>query len=179
MNFLRMGARILTRSAPALLLAGGAALVLTLPPVRRGLRMAAVQATKGALIVGDEVKNLTAKLRDKASDIVVEARERGGCPCPGAALTSLRSSAKVKGRQIAVATTAGVLSVQEKAKSVRDDFKDIVDEAKQRRGANQADPEKEITGTEIPHDGLEASMKDIGPASPRKGYSASSKKAPE
>ncbi|HWR41913.1 hypothetical protein [Sporomusa sp.] len=141
MNILRMGARIISKSSPILLIASGTALALTLPPVRRGLRTFAVKATKGALIVSDEVKNLTAKMRDKASDIVVEARETGECPCPAAAIKSLRSSAKVKGRRIAVATTAGVLSMQEKAKSVRDEFKDIVDEAKQLRGVNQSEPD--------------------------------------
>ncbi|MDF2569347.1 MAG: hypothetical protein K0R55_951, partial [Sporomusa sp.] len=115
MSILRMGSWIISRSSPAVLIASGAALALAVPAVRRGFRAALVTATKGALVISDEVKNLTEKVRVGASDIVEEARQTSCCPCP--AIKSLRSSAKVKGRRMAVATTAGVLSIQEKAKS--------------------------------------------------------------
>jgi hypothetical protein len=184
MNIFRIGARIISRSSPALLLAGGAVLALTLVPVRHGLRTVAVKATKGALIVGDGVKNLTAKLRAEATDIVAEARQTSQCSCSDDSLKSLRSCAKVKGRRMAVATTVGVLNMKEKAKSIRDGFTEIVEEAKELRttdplvdaGLSGAElTSSEGIGIEIPQDGLEVPLGEIGPDAPRKRRTTSKK----
>jgi len=167
MNILSMGARIISRSSPALLIAGGAALALSCLPIRRGLHTVAVKATKGALVVGDEVKNLTSKMRTGASGIVKEARRKSGCPCHACRIKSIGATAKIKGHHMAVAATAGLLSMKDKAKAVHDGLAGIVDEAKQRIDKNAISIEE--SAAEIPHDGLEASITDIGPdSSPRK-----------
>ncbi|WP_371381351.1 hypothetical protein [Sporomusa aerivorans] len=168
MRILSMGAKILSRSSPVLLVGGGAAIVFALPAVRRGLRATLVAATRGALIITDKVHNLAEKIRDETSEIVEEARQADCCPCPAAKFKSLGASAKVKGRRMAVATTAGVLNVQDKAKSIRDEFQDIIHEAKRlkieaksnSKGMKHIDKNME---TNIEPDGLEAAVNDVGP----------------
>lgn len=146
MNILRMGARILSRSSPLLLVASGAALALTFPPIRRGLRTAAVKATKGVLIVSDQIKDVTTKMRAGASDMAAEERQARKPSCPATMIRAFRASAKTKGRRMAVATTAGVLDMKEKAKDIRDEIKGIVEEAKQVRQANRSDVEHNNVG---------------------------------
>ena len=176
MNILRIGARLLSRSSPALLLAGGAVLALTLTPVRQGLRLAAVQATKGALLVGEGVTSVTTKLKSEAAGIVAEARDSSQCDC-GRSLRSLGTCAKNKGRRMAVAATAGVLAMKEQAEALQDECKGIVAEAKERRETKPlAVADSGITdagltsteGLELLPDGLEAPVGEIGPDAPRK-----------
>lgn len=183
MNILRFGARLISRSSPVLLLAGGAVLALTLTPVRQGLRAVAVQATKGALVVGEGVKNVTARLQAEAAGIVAEARESEPRAC-GRSLHSLTTCAKAKGRRMAVATTAGVLAVKEQAEALQGEFKGIVEEAKERRetkppaaaGGEITDPGLTSTeGLERLPDGLEAPVAEIGPDAPRKRRSGAKK----
>ena len=61
MRILSMGAKILSRSSPVLLVGGGAAIVFALPAVRLGLRATLVAATRGALIITDKVHYLAEK----------------------------------------------------------------------------------------------------------------------
>ncbi|VBB05088.1 Hypothetical protein LUCI_0294 [Lucifera butyrica] len=148
MDILKIGSRILGGSSPSLLVATGAVLALTFPPVRRGLRAAAVVATKGVLAVSDRVTNLSTGIRQGASGIIDEARETG--PIDG--VKSIRASAKTKGRRIAVATTAGALTLKKKATSIREGFKGIVNEAKEMHAARQAEslPSGEANPAEAP-----------------------------
>lgn len=132
-NVLRMGSRMINGTSPVLLAATGAMLALTLPPVRRTIRSAAVLATKGVLIAGDEIKEITGRLRENAESIVQEARETGEIQCPSEAIHSMRTSAKAKGRKMAVAATASLLAMKERAKASQQDLRSIVDEAKDLR----------------------------------------------
>jgi hypothetical protein len=97
-------------------------------------------ATRGILSVTDEMKNHHEKIKGRMDDIVTEARQP--CECPvGAAnekIDTLRRTVRGHGRRLAVATAAGVLSVADKAKPLRDDLRSIVDEAKRNLSLKQA-----------------------------------------
>lgn len=170
MNIFHIGSRMLSRSSPVLLAATGAAVVLAFPPVRRGLRSAAVLATKGALMVSDKVKDAAAKMRENAESIMQEAREKEDCndPCP--AVKAVGTSVKNKSRKMAVSTTAGLLALKEQAKSAREEWNSIVNEAKELRTApfvdNKAQPpelnSEKKTGSFS--NGLEGEIPDIGPS---------------
>lgn len=174
MNILHIGSRMISRSSPMLLAATGAVMVLAFPPVRRGLRSAAVLATKGALIVSDGVKEAAAKMRENAESIVQEAREMEGSDCPCTAVKSMGASVKNKSRKMAVSTTAGLLSVKDRAKSAREELKSIVNEAKERRAASFEETAAQPAEMSAEHgeasfsDGLEVQLPDIGPDSPPK-----------
>lgn len=151
-NVLRMGSRMINGTSPVLLAATGAMLALTLPPVRRTIRSAAVLATKGVLIASDEIKEMTGRLRENAESIVQEARETGEIQCPSEAIHSMRTSAKAKGRKMAVAATASLLAMKERAKASQQNLRSIVDEAKDLRStrAEAADTPEESEMEETP-----------------------------
>jgi vacuolar-type H+-ATPase subunit H len=173
MNILHMGSRVISRSSPMLLAVTGTAMAFAFPPVRRGLRSAAVLATKGALIVSDGVKEAAARMRENAESIVQEAREMEDHDCPCTAVKSMGASVKNKSRRMAVSTTAGLLSMKDRAKSAREELKSIVNEAKERRAASfeeTAQPAEMSAehGEASFSDGLETQLPDIGPDSPQK-----------
>lgn len=151
MNLIRVGSRLLSRTSPMLLLATGAAAALSLPPVRRRLRSAAVTATKGALVVADRVKDIRGKMREKVENVA--AREGVEEHCSTAKVkenfNSFRNKLKARRRRIAVAATAGVLAVSDKAKSVREEFKEIIDEAKASRQRHSTHTNEELRSPEI------------------------------
>lgn len=60
--------------SPVGLLIGGSLLVLSLPPVRRALRSAAVHAVAGVLILSERVQNMASSGREEIEDIVMEAK---------------------------------------------------------------------------------------------------------
>ena len=138
-NVLRMGSRIISGTSPVLLAATGAVIALTFPPVRRTIRSAAVLATKGVLIASDELRHATNRIRENAESIVQEARETGEIQCPSEAIRSMRTSAKATGRKMAVAATAGLLAMKERAKSSQENLRSIVDEAKNLRSSREDD----------------------------------------
>jgi hypothetical protein len=134
MNILRFGSNLLRRSSPLGIILGGAALALAIPPVRQGFRTVAVAATRGILSITDEAKRITLTSRENMKDIMSEAKDpESGCPSCSDFTESL-ADLKTKPRRLAVATTMGVLSVSDKAKSLYKDaskqVKSIVDEAK-------------------------------------------------
>jgi phosphopantothenate synthetase len=65
---------MLERTSPAGLLVGGAVLALSIPPVRRALRSAAVSITAGMLTLTERVQNMMATGREELEDLVVEAK---------------------------------------------------------------------------------------------------------
>jgi hypothetical protein len=134
MNILRFGSHLLRRSSPFGIILGGAVLALAIPPVRQGFRTVAVAATRGILSITDEAKKITSTSRENMRDIISEAKDSENC-CPScSSFTEGLADLKTKPRRLAVATTMGVLSVSDKAKSLYKDaskqFKSIVDEAK-------------------------------------------------
>jgi hypothetical protein len=139
--------RLLSKTSPTALLITGAALTLSFPPIRHGLRSAAVLAARGILSITDEMKNHSGKLKEGMNNIVAEARQPIACPVEGAAdkIDTLRRKVRTHGRRLAVATAAGVLSVADKAKPLRDDLRSIVGEAKRNLSLKQ-------TATEGPVD---------------------------
>lgn len=181
MNILHMGSRIISRSSPILLAATGAAMVLAFPPVRRGLRSAAVLAIKGVLIVSDGVKEAAGKVKENAASIVQEAREMTDDDCPCTTVKAMGASVKNKSRKIAVSTTAGLLSVKDQAKSARKGLESIVTEAKERRAVSLKETDVEPAELSADQedaplsDGLEAQLPDIGSDAPPKKRSASRK----
>lgn len=170
MYILRWGSRILERSSPAGLIVGGAALALTLPPVRRGLRATAVLATRGVLMVADKINYLGATLQETAEDLVAEAREP--MPDPADSIRdrwdSIRDRAKQRHRKVAVAAAGSYLAAKERAGAMRDDFETIVEEARQKGDDLHLQVSDEIADAAEPQirDGLEGEPVDIG-KSPR------------
>jgi hypothetical protein len=134
MNILRFGTQLLRRSSPFGIILGGAVLALAIPPVRKGFRTVAVAATRGILSITDEAKKITSTSHENMRDIISEAKDPESC-CPScSSFTEGLADLKTKPRRLAVATTMGVLSVSDKAKSLYKDaskqVKSIVDEAK-------------------------------------------------
>lgn len=132
MRIMRWGARILERSSPVVLLATGAAIAVAFPPVRRSLRTAAVLTTRGALALSDKVKQLGARIKENTAGIIAEAREFDNQPQTTISETvdCLKDTAKKQGRRVAVATAAGALALSDKAKALRKDFKEVMEEAR-------------------------------------------------
>lgn len=148
MNILRYGAGLLQRTSPAGLLLGGAAVALTIPPVRRGLRAAAVAATRGVLSITGEAKHHLQQMQATAdpkadSCIACDVAEK------------IRS----KPRKLAVAATMGALAVSDKAKALvqdaNDSIKSIIEEAKNPHTAAESGDDTDI------HDGLEGEFSEL------------------
>ncbi len=135
MNPIRFGTRLLSRSSPVLLFVTGAAAALSFPPVRHGIRSAAVMTTKGVLVVADKVKAIGEKMREKVENVATRSgiEEHSHIDEVKEDLDSLGNNLKSRRRRVAVAATAGVLAISDKAKSLRKDFRDIVDEARASR----------------------------------------------
>ena len=133
MNIMRFGSRVIESSSPFALLATGAALAAAFPPVRRTLRSAAVLTTRGALSITDSVKQLGNQIKINTSGIIAEAREARPLAQGGAVSETLgcfKDSIKNQSRQLAVATTASALTLSDKAKSLKNDFKEVIAEAR-------------------------------------------------
>jgi ubiquinone biosynthesis protein COQ9 len=107
---MRMGARLLEgRLSPYSLAFAGAALAISLPPVRKGLRMAAVLATRSILTMTDTIRHTGAIIREEMENIVAEARETDHPVC---------TSLEMRQRKLASATSQGLMSVSRKAHSL-------------------------------------------------------------
>lgn len=162
MNIMRLGTRFLNNSSPLTLLATGAAIAIAFPPVRRGLRSAAILTTRGALAVADSVKELGDKIKENTADIVAEARDYSASPQDTLSETvdCIKDTVKNQGRRVAVATTAGALALSDKAKRIRSNFKDVVEEAR----ANLAESEDAMDALadedpdDSPHDSLDTDL---------------------
>ena len=135
MNIIRLGTRFLNNSSPLTLLAAGAAIAVAFPPVRRGFRAVAVMTARGALAVADSVKDLGGKLKESTADIVAEARDYSGSPQDTLSETidCIKDTVRHQGRRVAVATTAGALTLSDRARKIRRNFKDVVEEARTSR----------------------------------------------
>lgn len=145
MNILRLMGRV----SPAILYLTGAAVVISLPPVRRMLRSAAVMTAKGVLAVAGGVKVGQEMVSEKVNDIVEEAKQTDACPEARVAekIDRLRHKMRHHGRRLAVATAAGALSVAGTAKPIVDEFHDIVKEAKAKNEkSDDADTKKHDEG---------------------------------
>ncbi|MBP2662086.1 MAG: hypothetical protein H6Q71_34 [Firmicutes bacterium] len=135
MNVLRWGTKIIENASPAGLILAGTALALTTPPFRRKLRGVAVMATRGVLVATETVQNTALTLREGLEDIVAEAKassdplaedEKNKC--------TLTTAVKNHGRRLAVTAAAGALAV-------RDEFNNIVEEAKKESPTNEENTE--------------------------------------
>lgn len=166
MNVLRWGANMIEGTTPAGLIVAGAVLAMASPPVRRGLRSAAVVATRGLLMAAGTLQGAMASMRGNMEEIAVEAK----APVEAAADEPIRErgrmvrSVRNRGRRMAVSAAAGAVAV-------RDELRSIVDEARQRQentaedfGHPAAEPEQSARSgqTDIETDGPEASVVEAG-----------------
>lgn len=163
---MRLGARIIENGSPVALLATGAAIAVAFPPFRRSLRAAAVLTTRGALALTDSVKQLGDQIKNSTANIVAEAREFDNTPQETISETvdCLKDTAKKHGRRVAVATAAGALALSDKAKSLRKDFNEVVEEAKSGLADNTNEntnevPVNESQAGEVPEVSGESSPK--------------------
>jgi hypothetical protein len=92
-------------------------------------------AARGILSVTDRMKNHGEKFKEGMEDLVAEARQpmEGPMGATTERINTLRRRVRKHGRRLAVATAAGVLSVADKTKPLRDDLQSIVAEAKSRK----------------------------------------------
>jgi hypothetical protein len=150
MQIFRMGSRLLQRTSPWTLLAAGAALAITLPPVRKGLRCAAVVTARGLLTVADSARELTADLREKLEDIAAEARSEEACKLTDDWEDTFET-AKTYPRNLAVSAAAAGLAVSEHvgehAKIAKEHMQGIMTEAKTRRKSRITSPVNNIEAT--------------------------------
>ena len=125
---MRLGSRFIESSSPVALIATGAAIAVAFPPVRKGIRSVAVLTTRGALALADSVRGLGAQIKESTAGIVSEARDIDNTSQE--AIADTMDCFKKQGRRVAVATATGALALSDKAKSLRKNFRDVVDEAK-------------------------------------------------
>lgn len=117
--FMQMGSRLLQRMSPVGLLFAGTALALSLPPVRRGIRSAAVMTTRGILMAASAVQHTGSAIREEIKDIMAEARETD---CP------MCTTLEKQQRRLASATSHGLMNVSNKAKALSDRVKRFADD---------------------------------------------------
>ena len=157
MNIFQFGSRVLSRTSPLGLAVGGAVLALSIPAVRKGLRKTTVVALSGIISVTDEAKRVSAHSRQKLHAFVNEIKQ-GEC---GDSCQEITRKIRSKPRKLAVAATAGVLTISDKAKGLAtqatDEFKSIVADARSLR--DQPNTVQDEAG-EI-KDGLEGGLVDL------------------
>lgn len=143
MNVLRWGSHMLARTTPTGLILTGAAIALTMPIVRRGLRATALLATKGVLTITDQAKGAIAKIKENAEDFVAEARTEENATSERIAENwdKIRHRAKRHRRRLIAATATGVVAMSEKANELKHEFHEAVDEVKNKRSQDH-EPEK-------------------------------------
>ncbi|CUH97772.1 hypothetical protein P22_3916 [Propionispora sp. 2/2-37] len=167
MNFMRLGTRFLNNSSPLTLLATGAVIAIAFPPVRRGLRSAAVMTTRGALALADSVKEVGDRIKESTADIVSEARDYSDSPQETFSETvdCIKDTVKNQSRRVVVATTAGALALSDKAKRLRRNFKDVVEEARanleDRDGEDDAFADEDSNNS--PHGSLDTDLENSRP----------------
>lgn len=83
MNILRWGANIVRNISPAGLILAGTMLVIASPPLRRGLRTAAVTAMRGVLTAAGTVQGTMSSCRERLEDIAAEAQNEQDSPWNG------------------------------------------------------------------------------------------------
>ncbi|QJW48651.1 hypothetical protein HA075_25210 [bacterium BFN5] len=154
MNVLQWGSRVLTRTSPLGLAVGGAAIALSIPAVRKGLRRTTVIALSGIITATDEAKRLSIQYRQKLHALIDEAKntEDGKNSC-GELAEKLRSQP----RRLAVSATAGVLAVSDKAKGITNEFKSIVSDAKSLRDQSSSSQGP----SDVVDDGLEGNFVEL------------------
>lgn len=116
---MQIGSRFLQRMSPVGLLLAGTVLALSIPPVRKGIRSAAVMTTRSILMAAGAVQHTGSAIREEVMDIVAEAKET---ECPMCATLAKRQ------RRLAHATSQGLQNVSAKTKELSDKLKRFADE---------------------------------------------------
>jgi hypothetical protein len=132
MNIMSLGAKFYQASPTGVIIAG-AALTLALPPVRRGIRAAAIMTTRGLYQAGNSMSELGSKVKDGFVNIVTEAKQSDQQAVNDLSkerVHNLREKSRFHRRRFAVATASGVLAVANKAKKLRGELQSIIDEAR-------------------------------------------------
>jgi len=176
MNVLRWGANMIEGASPGGLILVGTMLAIASPPVRRGLRSAAVTATRGVMMVVGAIQGTAATFRENIEDIAAEAKSpiNPASDDESEENCTIAKAAKNHGHRLAVAATAGAMAI-------RDEMRGIVEEAKYGQTSTLEDPGSvgaeqlterhqdaiQVDGEEpsnemLEPDGLEASTVDLG-----------------
>lgn len=143
-NIIRWGSRFLKHSSPTMLIATGAALALTLPPVRRGLRSALVLTTRGLLRLTDQVQYLGATMKEELEDVVAEAREGKTHPSElSTCFKKLGHSTRRHFRRMAVTAAGGALAVSDQAHRLGKKLKAVAEDTKEKPAQSAADTHAE------------------------------------
>lgn len=179
MNVLRWGSNMIENTTPAGFIIAGAVLAMASPPVRKGLRSAAVMATRGVLMAAGTVQSAMTSMRENVEDFIAEAKEPlDTAPTDaGQVRGGMIRSARRRGRRLAVGAAAGAFAV-------RNELRSIVEDARQHRNSLRDGYETADSGSgqEVAEaarnqlreaDGLGASTTETGPDSPGKRRSRS------
>ncbi|SMC99712.1 hypothetical protein [Sporomusa malonica] len=148
MNVLRWGSQMLARTTPTGLILTGATLAIALPIVRRGLRSTALLATKGVLAITDQTKGVIARFKEDAEDFMAEARttQQNTASEIAEELDQVRHHARRHRRRLMAATATGVVAISDKAKELKHELRDAIDEVKSKRP--QGDHSSHTHGTQ-------------------------------
>lgn len=144
MNIFRVGSRIISHTSPAAFVATGAALALSIPLVRRGLRSVAVLAVAGVLGITDSLRNPAPAVKSdiKDDDAETQATKCSHRKTTADKINNLHQSTKLHTRQTAGATVSDALAAAVEAENSHGKFHDIMQEAKE----NQASHTKTNSG---------------------------------
>ena len=189
MNVLRWGTGMIENTSPLGLILAGTVLAMASPPVRKGLRSAAVMTTRGVLTAAGAVQTTYANFRENMEDVVADAQSPVNDSSDGAEDNcTISMAAKNHGRRFAVTAAAGVLAfrnevqgIVEEARSGREtvpeDFGPPAgEETKGRRRTalkSNEEPSAFRDHDPIEPDGLEASTVDIASDAPARRRSRS------
>lgn len=129
---------------PAIMVLAGAVLVLSLPPVRRALRMAAGRIFNGMLAVAHDMETNKKKMKQEMQQTVEDVEEvfEFDPEFPDEKLQRLGQKLKKHSRHMAVLTAAGALSIVDRTKPFVDEIHNIIQEAKQQQNAKKNEPQE-------------------------------------
>ena len=129
MGILSMGARMLSRTSPAGLALAGAALVMTVPAVRRQVKATTAFALRGLLSMVEEDR-MESEMEDESAFSPRQERWRNK-------LHQVRDRSRESARRAAIGTAASMMDASDRAKELyngmTDEIRNIVDEAKSSR----------------------------------------------
>lgn len=135
MNHLKMS----EKTSPTIVLLAGAAIMLSLPPVRRALFSAARMAVRSVLEMAHDFEHAKKQAKEKTQQIVEQGMPFEFSPeFPDEKLERFGRKLKTHGRHVAVLTAAGALSIVDRTKPFVDEIQSIISEAKMKNSAEKA-----------------------------------------
>lgn len=125
--------------SPAVMILAGAVLVLSLPPVRRALRVAAGSIFHGMLAVAHDMEMNKKKMKQEVQQTAEDMKDvfEFDPEFPDEKLQRLGQKLKKHSRHVAVLTAAGALSIVDRTKPFVDEIHNIIQEAKEQQSAKK------------------------------------------